>query len=222
MLNLFVRLMKRYLALLPFLFLLLAAQDSPTVAISSPGPGEVLRGQVNIIGTTSDPNFISAELEFAYASTRTETWFPIQTISQPVFDSPLHTWDTTVITDGNYILRLRVYLNDGTFQEVTVPVTLQNDVQPATPTPAPTATPEEEMLPVPTPFLLASSPTPTDLPRAHADAASHKPGFAGSDHRLIQPWTRRTGHPRHVRPRRPPPPHPPLLNLTPDTQTPGT
>jgi hypothetical protein len=166
MLNLFVRLMKRYLALLPFLFLLLAAQDSPTIAISSPGPGEVLRGQVNIIGTTSDPNFISAELEFSYASTPIETWFPIQTLTQPVFDSPLYTWDTTVIPDGSYILRLRVFLNDGTFQEVTVPVSVQNDIQPATPTPAPSATPEEEMLPVPTPFQLASSPTPTELPRA--------------------------------------------------------
>jgi hypothetical protein len=42
---------------------------------------------------------------------------------------------------------------------------VQNDTQP-TPTLAPTATPEEETLPVPTPFLLAASPTPTDLPRA--------------------------------------------------------
>jgi hypothetical protein len=166
MLNLFVRLMKRYFALLPLLLFLLAAQDSPTVAISSPKAGDILRGQVNIIGTTSDPNFLSAELEFAYASAPTETWFPLQTLSQPVFDSPLYTWDTMVITDGSYILRLRVFLNDGTFRDVTVPVTVQNDVQPATPTPVPTATPEEELLPVPTPFLLASSPTPTEVPRS--------------------------------------------------------
>jgi hypothetical protein len=165
MLNLFVRLMKRYLLFLPFVLLLLAAQDSATIAISSPKPGDILRGQVNIIGTTSDPNFLSAELEFSYASAPTETWFPIQTLSQSVFDAPLYTWDTTTITDGSYILRLRVFLNDGTFQEVIVPVTLQNDAQPS-PTPAPTATPREETVPVPTPFLLASSPTPTEVPRA--------------------------------------------------------
>ena len=165
MLNLLVRLMKRVLLLLPFLFFLLAAQDSPVGAISSPKPGDILRGQVSIIGTTSDPNFLSAELDFSYASAPTETWFPLQTLPQPVFDSPLYTWDTTTITDGSYILRLRVYLGDGTFQEATVPVTVQNDAQP-TPTPAPTATPEEETVPVPTSFLLASSPTPTDLPRA--------------------------------------------------------
>jgi hypothetical protein len=165
MLNLLVRLMKKHLVLLPLLLFLLAAQDSPAIAISSPKPGEFLRGQVNITGTTSDPNFLSAELDFSYASAPVETWFPIQTLSQPVFDSPLYTWDTTLITDGSYILRLRVFLNDGTFREVTVPVTLQNDVQP-TPTPAPTATPKEETVPVPTPFLLAASPTPTEPPRA--------------------------------------------------------
>jgi hypothetical protein len=165
MLNLLVLLMKRFLALLPFLFLLLAAQGSPAIAISTPKSGDVLRGQVNIAGTTSDPNFLSAQLDFSYASAPTETWFPLQTLSQSVFDSPLYTWDTTSITDGNYILRLRVYLNDGTFQVVTVPVTVQNDTQP-TPTPAPTATPNEETVPVPTSFLLAASPTPTDLPRA--------------------------------------------------------
>ena len=164
MLNLLVLLMKRVLVLLPFLLLLLAAQESPPVAISSPKPGEVLRGQVNITGTTNDPNFLSAQLDFSYAATPVETWFPIQTLSQPVFDSPLYTWDTTVITDGDYILRLRVFLGDGSVQEVTVPITLQNDIQP-TPTHAPTSTPEELTILVPTPFLLAASPTPTDLPR---------------------------------------------------------
>jgi hypothetical protein len=164
MLKLLVRSMKRYFLLLPALLFLLAAQDSPTVAVSSPKPGDILRGQVNIIGTTSDPNFISAQLEFSYAAAPVETWFPIQTLSQPVFDAPLYTWDTTTLTDGSYILRLRVYLNDGTFKEVTVPFILQNDGQP-TPTPAPTATPRKETVLVPTPFLLAASPTPTELPR---------------------------------------------------------
>ena len=157
--------MKRILVLLPLLLLLLAAQDPPVVAITSPKPGDVLRGQVNIIGTTSVINFLSAQLDFSYTSAPTETWFPIQALSQPVFDSSLHTWDTASITDGSYLLRLRVFLGDGTFQEVTVPVTLQNDTQP-TPTPVPTSTPEEEIILVPTPFLLASSPTPTELPRA--------------------------------------------------------
>ena len=157
--------MKRYLAYLPLVLLLLAAQEAPPVGLSSPQEGDALRGQVNIIGSTNDPNFLSAQLDFSYASAPVETWFPIQTLSQPVFDSPLYTWDTTSITDGSYILRLRVFLGDGTFSEVRVPITVQNDARP-TASPASTSTPEEVAVLVPTPFLLAASPTPTELPRA--------------------------------------------------------
>ena len=156
--------MKNLLILLPFVPFLLAAQESPPVAITSPQPGEVLRGLVNIIGTTNVNNFLSARLDFSYAAAPAETWFPLQTLTQPVFDSPLYTWDTTTISDGDYILRLRVLLGDGTFQEVIVPVTLQNDVQP-TPAPSPTSTPEEVTVLIPTPFMIAASPTPTELPR---------------------------------------------------------
>lgn len=174
MLNLLVRLMKTILIFLPFLIFLLAAQDPPPVAVSSPVAGEALRGQVNIIGSTNIPDFISAQLDFAYASDPTGTWFPLQTLPQPVFDSPLFTWDTTLITDGAYILRLRVFAGDGSFQEVTVPVSIQNDAVP-TATPAPTATPEEITVLVPTPFLLAASQTPTDLPRPTPTALPSNP-----------------------------------------------
>ena len=165
MLNLLVLPMPRFLFFLPFLFFLLAAQDSPQVAITSPKPGDILRGQININGTTSIQGFLSAQLDFSYSSAPDETWFPIQTLSQPVLDASLYTWDTTSITDGNYTLRLRVFLDDGSVQEATVPVTLQNDIQP-TSTPAPTSTPEEVTVLVPTPFLLAASPTATARPRS--------------------------------------------------------
>ena len=111
------------------------------------------------------PVFLSAQLDFAYASDPTNTWFTIQPLSQPVADSTLALWDTTLITDGDYILRLRVNFEDGTFQEVTVPIKIGNDVLP-TQTPEPTATPDQETVIIPTPFLLAVSPTPTDLPRS--------------------------------------------------------
>lgn len=165
MLNLYVRLMKNLIFLLPIFFFSIAAQDSSAVAIHSPAPNDILRGPVNIIGSTNLPDFISAQLDFSYASSPVDTWFPIQALSQPVLDAPLYSWDTTLITDGDYILRLRVFVADGSFQEVTVPVTLQNDTAPTTPTViVPTSTPEDVTVPVPTPFLLASSPTPTDLP----------------------------------------------------------
>ncbi len=186
MLNLLVLLMKKILIVLPALFFLLAAQDSASVAITSPAPGDVLRSQVNIIGSTSAPDFVSAQLDFSYASDTTATWFPLQALSQPVFDSPLFTWDTTTITDGDYILRLRVFVTDGTSQEVTVPVTLQNDTLPTTPAiPVPTATPEGVTVLIPTPFLLAASPTPTDVPRSTPTPLPANPASLDSNTILV-------------------------------------
>ncbi len=169
MLNLYVRLtsiavlwMKPRL-FLPLVLLMIAAQAAPPVAITSPAAGEVLRGQVTVAGTLDVSNFASAQLDFAYASNPTDTWFAIQTFSEPVTDSTLAVWDTTSITDGDYVLRLRANFDDGTFQEVTVPVKIGNEAVP-TSTPAPTATPEDVTGLFPTPFLLAASPTPTEVP----------------------------------------------------------
>ncbi|NWG05998.1 MAG: hypothetical protein HXY35_04835 [Chloroflexi bacterium] len=151
--------------LLPFVLILIAAQNAPPLAITSPLAGDVLRGVVTITGRVDDPNFLSAQLDFGYASNPADTWFTLQTFSQPVQDSALATWDTLSITDGDYILRLRLTLTDGSFQEVTIPVSVQNNVPIASPTPAPTSTPEPEIeVQIPTPFLLASSPTPTAQP----------------------------------------------------------
>jgi hypothetical protein len=175
MLNLYVRPMKlRFLFL--FALFLIAAQDSPSIKITSPATDEVLRGQVTITGTVDVPSFISAQLDFAYASNPTNTWFTIQAFSQPIIDSTLATWDTTSITDGDYILRLRVNFEDGTAQEVSVPIKIGNDALPTlSPTPESTSTPEEITVLIPTPFLLAASPTPTDLPRPTPTALPSNP-----------------------------------------------
>jgi len=164
MLDLFVRLMKPRL-FLPFVLFLIAAQDAPPIAISAPLAGDIVHGEITITGTTDVSNFLSAQLDFAYASNPTDNWFALQTFSQPVLDSALAAWNTTSISDGDYILRLRVNLNDGSFQEVTVPVKVQNDVSFSTPTSAPTSTPDSVTIQIPTPFLLAASPTPTEVPR---------------------------------------------------------
>jgi hypothetical protein len=162
----------RFLLLLGLL--LIAAQDSPPIAITSPAPEEIVRGQVTITGRVDMVNFLSAQLEFAYASNPTNTWFTIQTFSPPLVDSTLAVWDTLSITDGDYVLRLRVHFEDGTSQEVTVPITIGNDLLP-TPTPLPTATPQEESLLIPTPFLVGASPTPTEEPRPTPTALPANP-----------------------------------------------
>ena len=137
-----------------------------------------MRGPVTITGKVDVPGFVSAQLDFAYASDPTNTWFIIQAFSQPLVDSTLATWDTTSITDGDYILRLRVNLEDGTSQEVTVPVKIGNDALP-TPTLAPTATPQPDVALIPTPFLVAASPTPTEVPRPTPTALPTNPAALG-------------------------------------------
>lgn len=164
MLDLSVHLMK-IRNLIPLVLLLLAAQDTPPVAITSPAPGTAIRGEVTVTGTTDIPGFTNSKLDFSYASNPTDTWFALQTSTQPVVDSPLALWDTTLISDGDYILRLRVFVEDGTFQEAAVPVKVQNDTPFVTPTPVVTATPDKLNVGLPTPFLVAASPTPTLTPR---------------------------------------------------------
>jgi len=164
MLNLFVNFMKiRFLLLLTLL--LVAAQDAAPVTITSPVDGGIMAGQVTITGTTDILGFVSSQLDFSYASDETGTWFTIGTSSQPEIDSPLAIWDTSLITDGQYILRLRVNRKDGTFEDATVQIKVQNDAPILTPTPIVTSTPDQLVLQMPTPFLVAASPTPTLTPR---------------------------------------------------------
>ena len=113
--------------------------QSADIWIISPQPGDVLRGQVEIVGSMDIPNFSSAELAFSYASNPADNWFTIQTFPQPVQNSTLAIWDTTVLTDGDYILYLRVFLQDGSSQDVIIPdLKIGNDSP--LPTLSPTAT----------------------------------------------------------------------------------
>ena len=164
MLNLLVTFMKPYF-LIPLALLLLAAQGNPPVAITYPVADDIVAGEVTVTGTTDVVGFVSSQLDFAYASDSTGTWFPIGTSTQPEIDSPLVVWDTTLITDGDYILRLRVNLENGAFEDATVQIKVQNDAPILTPTPIVTSTPDLLDVQLPTPFLVAASPTPTLTPR---------------------------------------------------------
>lgn len=160
MLDLSANLMRLHL-FLPLALLLVAAQDSPPIAITSPAPGDILRGQVDITGTMDAPDFLSAQLDFSYASNPAGTWFSLQSFSQPGIGSVIAVWDTTLISDGDYILRLRVNFTDGTLGEIVVPIKVQNDSPILTPTLKTTPTLESAGFQIPTPFLVAASPTPT-------------------------------------------------------------
>lgn len=147
--------------------LLLTVLFQTSVAITSPQSGAAVRGQVEILGNVDVPNYESAELAFGYllpegtASSPAEAWFIIRTFPQPIAESPLAVWDTSSVTDGEYILRLRVYLQDGTIQDAPlVRVIVGSD----TPTPTPTATPQEALEPTSVPVVTVQPPPPTSLP----------------------------------------------------------
>jgi hypothetical protein len=129
-----------------FLFLTLLFQNQ-AVTLTSPQPGDVLRGQVEIFGNMDVPNFSSAELSFSFSgSDPAESWFIIQTFPQPRLESPVAVWDTSSVTDGDYVLHLRVFLLDGSIQDATISdLKIRNEVI------LPTETPTE-VFDISTPF----------------------------------------------------------------------
>ena len=175
MLNLSVVMKSALFAILLVIFLLpqpVLAQEGADLAITSPEADQIVQGLVIVSGTVTVLGFSSYELSFAYKDDPTRTWFTLQNSSLPVFDGELGTWDTTTLTDGNYSLRLRVFLLDGSVQETIVTdLRVRNYTAVPTSTFTPTATPFAEIV-APTAQLIApllatvtpSHPTPTPFP----------------------------------------------------------
>jgi hypothetical protein len=137
------------------------AQSETTIRITAPASGDVVLGFVNIMGTSAVDGFFASELSFAYASDTTNTWFLIYGTDSPVTEGLLAVWDTTLVTDGDYDLRLRVTMQDGTLIETFVTgLRIRNQTSTETPTPEPTFTPE----PFDTPSATLLPPTPQPAP----------------------------------------------------------
>ena len=157
----------RFFSVLQALLLIFSLQQGAP-AISEPVAGQALSGQISVVGTADAPNFASAELAFAYAADPTGTWFPLARLTQPLQESTLAAWDTTQISDGEYSLRLRVYSQDGTFQDFTVTgLQVRNSAPPATSTSAPATSQPAEEVPASTEeslLVVESAPAPTVTP----------------------------------------------------------
>jgi hypothetical protein len=120
--------------------------------LTSPQPGQVVSGLVTLSGTADHPAFNRYELSFAYDEDPTDTWFSIgEPVDTRVIDGRLALWDTSTITDGDYSLRLRVWLQDGRSLEAVVPgIRVRNYSSDPV---IPTAVPPEADRPLPTPTL---------------------------------------------------------------------
>lgn len=134
------------------------------ISLRAPLAGEVLQGSVSIVVDTDVPGFRSAELSFAYSGDPTGVWFLIAESNSPVREAGMTTWDTSMITDGEYDLRLVVTYDDRDRSEVIVPglrVRNYSAVETGTPAPSPTLDPG---LPTRTLTATASPPAPTPTP----------------------------------------------------------
>ncbi len=132
--------------------------------ISAPLAGSILSGIITISGSAPG----AWELAFAYPNDPTGVWFPLAASPDPLSGDLLAAWDTTAITDGFYLLRLRVFAADSV-QDFLIDVRIRNYSATETPTPAatPTITPTASNTPLPTFTPTASytpAPPPTPLP----------------------------------------------------------
>jgi hypothetical protein len=95
-------------------------QSSEKIEITSPETGDALIGSITISGTSDIPGFDHSELSFSYAKAWRETWFIISTSDRPIQSAQLAVWNTSTISDDDYLLRLRVFLADGTCKELII------------------------------------------------------------------------------------------------------
>ena len=109
-----------------------------SIFILSPIPGSVVAGNVQVLGAAVHPQFLQYQLEYGPDPNPGNLWYPASGVVQtPVISGILGIWNTTVIQDSIYQLRLRVTLRDGTnLITVANSIRIQNRV----PTPIPTAT----------------------------------------------------------------------------------
>ncbi len=149
----------------PFLLLALwalplarpVAQAPGFAEITRPVSGEAVGGVVTIEGTAHHPSFDHFDLAFTYESDTTGTWFPIvEEDRSRVVEGRLAVWDTSGITDGEYMLRLRVWPAEGEpLVAIVRKVRVRNYTSVETPTPGPSLA---------APALTPTEPPPTTTP----------------------------------------------------------
>ncbi len=168
------------IALVLGLFLLLAPVVRTTRAqtlgqITSPRDRATVRGLVPVEGSATHPQFQKYEVHYGPEPNPSGEWVPItgSPFTVPVVQGRLGLWDTTVIPDGLYSLRLRVVRLDGNYDEYFVRgIQVVNTRPTETPTPRDTPTlaaPTETPTATPTivigvPTVASPTPKPTDTP----------------------------------------------------------
>ncbi|MFQ5498718.1 MAG: S8 family serine peptidase [Candidatus Zixiibacteriota bacterium] len=93
--------------------------------ISSPSVNDTLVGLVDITGSAVDPDFAYYVLEYGLGTTPA-VWNEITTTSIPVFGGVLTSWNSGLLSDGDYTLRLSVYSTSALVASDMVMITVRS------------------------------------------------------------------------------------------------
>ena len=100
-------------------------------AVSSPEPWSVVGGRWSVVGLAAGNDFAYYRLAFFPGLLPEAMTVLVERGETAVTDGELGVWDTTLVDDGLYTLLLTVVRADGTFDEVAIPVMVENFLTPA-------------------------------------------------------------------------------------------
>jgi PKD repeat protein len=117
---------------------LVSQQPSIRITITSPQSGSMVSGIVPILGSTSHPQFLQYQVQYAPEPNPQNVWYSTGILSRfPVTDGWLGAWNTASLPNGIYNLRLSVSVSNGNaLATLTSNIRVQNQA-PLTPTPTP-------------------------------------------------------------------------------------
>lgn len=107
---------------------LAGAQNRPLLSLTSPRESQLLYSTVNITGTACDSDISYYKVEYASASAPT-LFNTIATINESRIMATLATWDTALVPEGNYIIRITVHKNSGVEYSRSVNVAIKHLVE---------------------------------------------------------------------------------------------
>ena len=116
------------------------SQGQAIAQITSPADGQTLTGLVTVAGSADHPEFARWELAYGPDPNPNDAWQPFASGDQPVLNGTIGTWNTGVIADGQYALRLRAIRTDSNYDEAFVRgLQVSNSAPIGTPTSIPPA-----------------------------------------------------------------------------------
>ncbi len=135
----------------------------PEVRIDYPWEGQTLQGVIEIRGTAKAPDFSYYVVEYG-PGPNPGFWTPIAGPTGVMVENGLlASWDTSLLENGLYTVKVRVFDHQGNFWEAYVRLNILNPTPTPTPTPTLTPTPTPSLTPTLIPPSIPSS-TPPPLP----------------------------------------------------------